>query len=499
MKTKPVERFVTKAAGVYLLVILLMVTFCEKAFRGLYHTNSLLRNAALLPIALAVGVCLWLCVRRCGTSGDRFAKRLWIWFAALLAVQLVIARSIWFYPGWDVESVYTSAQALARGEALDQAYFRLCGNNAPLTVLLSVPLWLADRLGMAVPYAVLPYLGAISTNAACFVGMLCVCRLTENAAARWFALIAETAWIALSAMMTIPYTDTFAVLFPMLAFYTFLGKRKPFVRWLLISLFCGIGAMIKPTVMIVWIAMLLLTAIRRLPWQLRSRAFWRRAGSIALALLLGVLPCKLMEKAALQLTSGTTSADGQLGAAHYLMMGMNGETYGGHSPDDVAYTTSFPTAAEKTSADLSRAWERLRSRSLAENLRFFAIKAYKSFSDGTFAMAGSFIIKEDVIRTDTLSVLLRNVYRERGDWNRLFSTVEQGIWLLLLSMCALGFLLGESSRFTAVMALTLVGLSCYLLLFETWPRYIFVYAPLFVAAATGALTIRRRGASPAAD
>lgn len=38
----------------------------------------------------------------------------------------------------------------------------------------------------------------------------------------------------------------------------------------------------------------------------------------------------------------------------YVLVGMNGATYGGHSPEDVASSTSFATLAERRSANLQR-------------------------------------------------------------------------------------------------------------------------------------------------
>ena len=77
-------------------------------------------------------------------------------FAAVLAVQLVVARCAWYKMGWDIANVYTTAEELARGQALtDPGYFRMCPNNAPLTILQAVPMWVAVRLGLAVPFVVL--------------------------------------------------------------------------------------------------------------------------------------------------------------------------------------------------------------------------------------------------------------------------------------------------------------------------------------------------------
>ena len=54
--------------------------------------------------------------------------------------------------GWDVATVYTTAEELALGLTPTQLeYFQGCPNNAPLTFLHFIPLWAAGKIGLAVP------------------------------------------------------------------------------------------------------------------------------------------------------------------------------------------------------------------------------------------------------------------------------------------------------------------------------------------------------------
>lgn len=128
-------------AGAMFVFVLGLLTLGQPALSRYYQNLSLAGNLALLPAALAgVALLLWGRARleaadaRPGGKGALWRMR--ALFAAVLAVQLVVARCAWYKMGWDIANVYTTAEELARGQALtDTDYFRLCPNNAPLTIL----------------------------------------------------------------------------------------------------------------------------------------------------------------------------------------------------------------------------------------------------------------------------------------------------------------------------------------------------------------------------
>ncbi len=478
------------AVDVVLVVVLGLVTLGQASFSFAYSQNALLPNIALLLLAAAMLALL--AVLRVRFAARPYPVGFWrrlpfVWAALLLIVQLVVARSVWFYPGWDVQSVYEAAGQIATGQPFNGDYFRLCPNNAPLTLLLAVPLWAAGRLGLAVPYAVLTYTGELMVNLACLFAALCVWRLTPSRFSRLGTLFLGTFWIALSLTATVPYTDAFSILFPALALYLWLRVKKQFVKWLAVSFVCFFGASIKPTALIFLLALLLVSvlgALRRGSW---NRAWWRRAGAVCLAVALGAAPAALWQVMTTAYLAGSAQPQEQLSETHYLMLGMNGETYGGHSPEDVAYSSSFPTLALRRQANLARAWERVSGRTFGQNLFFFSVKAYKAFSDGSLAANQSYLTLSKPARGDALSRFLRAVYYKNGALNPLWTTFSQLMWMGVLLLC-LAALFGRAgrNRVTAALALTLFGALCYLLLFEVWPRYLYLFTPLFtVLAALG--------------
>ena len=61
--------------------------------------------------------------------------------------------------------------------------------------------------------------------------------------------------------------------------------------------------------------------------------------------------------------------------------------------------------------------------------------------------------------------------------------VRQAIWLLVLLGCLAAVLFRSREYAVQLCALSLLGLTAYQLLFEVWPRYLFLYAPLFLVLA----------------
>lgn len=405
------------AMGCMLLTVLALLLFAQPAFSAYYTNLSQLSYIALLPVSALLIAFLFYLRHREGENLQSFSPwALRAVFLVVLGIQFLVARCCWYKMGWDISVVYTTAEELGLGLPLSNpSYFTLCPNNAPLTILQTLPLWVAGKIGLGVPFVVLPYIDAVLLNLSAYACVRCVQMLTKSRVAHLFAIFVAITWIALSPYILFPYTDTFAIPFPILALYAWLRIRRPAIKWFFVSGLCFFGASIKPTVLIFLIALILLSLCQFLAQRDFSVKVWKRGVIIAAALIIGALPGRLFQQASTVYLAGTAKPQEQLSVTHYLMLGMNGDTYGGHSVDDVNFSQSYATLDERQPANLRRAWERLTSRSLTENLHFFAVKAYKAYADGSFASHSSFIELEVPQRPGAFSAFLRDFYHKRGD------------------------------------------------------------------------------------
>lgn len=500
-----IPRWLSALYGMALAAILCLLTFGQGTYSQYIGNDALLGNLPLTGLGLLLTAAGLMLFRRFGKSGGietpAFSARgTWLLcglYLGLFALQCLVARSIWFYVGFDPGTVRLNAAALATGAPIDGDYFRLCPNNAPLTVLLALPYWIGYRLGLAEPYVLDVYFSVLSVNLSCFFAMSCLCLFTGRKGIRLFFFALSTVFVLFSPYIVMPYTDSFAILFPILALRILLSGWKTPLRYGGASLVCFFGAAIKPTALIFLIAALILGACAWLrTLSVDSAPAWKRGLAVLLAVALGCLPGVGYQRWATALLAGSAKPEEMLDTAHYLMIGLDDQYWGGHSVEDLAYSQSFPTLKERNAANLAKAWAQVRQRGLSGNLHFFSVKAYKAYADGTFAFNGSALMDAVPKRTDGLARFLRSVFHRARPLNKLYCTLMQGLWLLILALCAAAALLCRRRREVQLIALSLLGLTAYQLLFEVWPRYLFLYAPFFLLlAALGLETIAQTARS----
>ena len=176
----------------------------------------------------------------------------------LFAGQWMIIRGIWFYPAWDPYVVWHTAQQLAEGVAFPHLdYFSFIPHNVVLPMLLSIPYRLGMKLGLAEPHVMLLLCSAASINLTCFLTTLCLRRLTGSWRVTLWGAGLLTVFILLSPFSAIAYSDAFSILFPVLALLIYLSALRTPIKWFWGTVVSGVGATIKPTVFIFWIAVVL--------------------------------------------------------------------------------------------------------------------------------------------------------------------------------------------------------------------------------------------------
>ena len=208
-----------------LLWVLGLVTLGQRAMEGYYAHGFCVENWVLLLAAAGLtGLCVWrLRVRPAKLPQPASSVRM-SWaraalYLALFAVQCLMARCLWFYFAFDPSAVRQGAEALALGQPLSEewlVYFRQCPNNAPLTVLLSLVYGLGMKLGLAEPYVLEVYGAALLTNLSVAAAMAVLRRLRVRPSVRRVGFGLAAVWLLFSPFIIMPYTDTYACLFPVL-------------------------------------------------------------------------------------------------------------------------------------------------------------------------------------------------------------------------------------------------------------------------------------------
>ena len=485
----------------FLGLILILLMF----FSGMEHAcqrTFLLPDYALMLgglLVLAAGAYLPLPA----AQGRRYGW--WVLGMCLLlfAVQLLVATQTYFWPGWDADTVLINANTLAFGDTWDLSYgyYATYPNNLLITVLEKWLLQLAAWLGIGEPQRLL-VLAAVncainSLSCALVYRTLCI-MARPRTALLGFGL--SVALFGLSPWTLVPYTDSLALVFPILMLWNVLrpaatraGKAG---KWALLGILAGVGYAIKPQTLIVAIAVGLVAL-----GQCFGKGQYKRLPALLLSAAL-VVTCFVGVRLGLnQLYVGEgfeLEPDERFGVSHYLMMGLNETTNGVWSPEDVALSAECNGADERTRTNLTQSAQRLADMGVGGYARHLAKKTLVNYDDGTFAwgMEGVFFKESYDAPDTTLAPLLRGLTYPDGAGFALRSTLAQAVWLLVLMLCFCAGL-GAGERGRCVLLLSLVGLMLFEALFEARARYLYHFAPLFcVAAALGLQNLRRLARRP---
>ena len=426
--------------------------------------------------------------------------------ALLFAAQVFITYHAYFFSVWDARYVLEGARAFAYDmpEAISVDYFSMYPNNLTLAGiyggLLRLPMCLGAELGEERGLLLL-ILVQCALNTACGLLLWSLTRRVAEAfsdgvtaaQAALVALIAYAVLIGLSPWFLVPYSDSSALIFPVLLLWLYERLRGRLPSALLLGALGTLAFMIKPQASIPLIAIALceLAAliVRR---SKRSAVFLILMGS---AFLLVVLPAQsVMERQiGIELDS-----DRAMNPAHYVNMGLNAEHDGAFNMPDLDAVLAVP-AKERTAWCLRTAWARVKEYGVPGMAEHLLRKALVNFADGGFAWGIDFARNDLPVKDERLTPWVRSVVYSDGTRYPALHALEQAVWLLLLVLCPFGafglrrLCAEQETPVPAAMLLSVIGIIAFNMLFEAKARYVFVMVPVMIAvSAAGLCALRGR-------
>ena len=457
---------------------------CKKGF--------ILPNAALLIIAIAAVAAIFLLSTRAEEKIQTIRiKRISVF---LFFLQGYIFYNIQFHTlSWDSYVVFGNAQIILSGqtESLDNLYFSIYPNNQLILFLESVLL----RINKAV--------GVLDKDGFMFI-VLVQCFLSALTGKLLFEIIEEltgkyryavTGWllyvilIGLSGWNVVIYTDMLGLIFPLSVFRVWMKKKennRKWLSWLAIFTLSFWGFKMKPTTIIVPIAILLaeisslVSSINksRIKQILSECAKWTGIGAACLVI------SGLLFQACIKSTGLTVDKEKNLGIFHTIMMGLNSESDGVYTHDDVEFSKGIEGKKERTQAQIEVIKERLSDYGFVGLIEHLNRKSLVIFNDGTFAWGneGGFydVLYEN--KNDVICPILKELYYNTGSNYIYFASVEQAVWIFVLFF-SVGIIFAEKNKENFVIVLSLVGIVIFTFLFEARARYLILYVPFFVIAA----------------
>ncbi len=491
--------------GIYaflsVLILALLVVCDQRADYPEWARNqSVLPNVVLMPLGAALLAAVmaawkrWVAPRRIFQRifSDGFYGCLWGMSLLLLLLQVFLSYHLYFIVGWDVGIVTGIADGLQTGTEVigDFYYFSQYPNNVGIVYLLAIVGSVASFFGLEGYYAYV-LAGCAMVNLAGVLTALSIKEITGSKKAGLSAFLLFALLIGIHPWMVVPYTDAYSILFPILTLYLYLCACrasviwKKGVFWFLTGL-CGLcGYYIKPSAVIVLIAVLCLEGIALLVRKGYGRAFVFHLGMILLAFgaSLGIRAHML------EYTGCDLQEDLRFSYTHYLMLGLNEENAGAYYTEDYAFSSAQPDQETRARENLRVAGERLRGYGPMGCVRFLGRKLLINYNDGMFAWEkeGVFEISPSWVLDTPVKQWVEKIFRKDAEWYPYYATFAQGCWVVTLFLGAAGALRKRREREHPigedVLYIALIGSFLFVMIFEARSRYLYNMTPVYLSAA----------------
>ena len=513
-KIKVIKKIYAAAAIAFLLLfvpvfLLLIIRGNNVGYWDGYKQLSLLPNYILFFVSiLAVGI-LFLADRLLKKLPDnRYTYGAIIVYALIISFimykcKIFIAENIAFMGGWDCGIVANTAKWVYAGTPMMECY-----EDYFLIIDINVPaVWLLNRLyGFALSMTDYPYYPEfiwiqyetlLYCLAVFFLGMTALV-MTKKVRYAFFVTSISAVVLGLPPWNIIPYTDSSSIVFPVIAlfFYSLFADSTTKIRylyWFVMLLCIRLGALFKPTVYMILIAILAVELSKL--FLLKKRSI--NGLIICLTMLLLVFLAGSFAKKGIYKDIGYTPDERYREAwSTILVSGINQETSGGvyASYTNIRDYVDRPKS-ERIMADLAYIRGRVEEMGIPGTIKFFVQKSVMNFNDGTFSWykEGSFDIYEyPVLYFTEYTGFLNSFFRDGGKYYGLFTNISQILWLFLLIGLVANAVLFAFFQFSrecadkseisvrAALILAVLGTYIYILLFEGRARYLITNLSLLI-------------------
>lgn len=415
----------------------------------------------------------------------------------LFAVQILIVYSLKRDVGWDMQRLNILAEQMMTKpmDSIDFSYLNMYPNNSLLVVFLVGCQKVFAFMGLRISSVNMSVVNIIFVD---FAGIMLyqVVKFFKGRRLGYASFVIYVLLIGVSPWIMVPYSDTLSILYPITLFYLFIllynkACKRIYICAFAFGVLALVGYQIKPTNIIVLIAIAIFVVLRVL--QLKNII---RIASLSSVVILGVLSAYLTTSFLIQTTfDGRIDNSQSIPMTHFMMMGLKKQKfgksdaykYGGYSNDDFEYTKSFETKGEKTKATMDVIKKRLGDYGVLGYANYINGKVNWILGDGTFYWQheGWFFRSKPRKTNNAVVRGVQQFYFLGGKYNKVFTTFEQTLWLMLLLAIGCSVLVVNKNKRDEyfIIRMSVFGMMLFLILFEARSRYLINYLPFFIMLA----------------
>jgi len=411
----------------------------------------------------------------------------------IFLIQIFIAYQIYFYTGWDASAVRNAAFYFIEHPEKIAKYFNLYfsyhANQTSITIMLGYIMKFFHQLGISNYYFGTVVFSVLSVNVSGLLLALNLNKLIKNKIVVFIGFALFTILCSISPWITIPYSDTFMMIFPSIALYIYLNLKDnkwDILLWTILFTSVFIGSLIKPQSLIMGIAIVLYEIVIKRKHSLKQELI--RLTTIVLIGLITFISTSALQKSLVELGQFEQNPEFAFTIPHYLMVGLNLDSYGTYTSEDAEISYGQFTIVDREAKN----WEIIHSRLnyLNENgwINFLINKAVINFNDGSFAwgMEGDFYQKI-FNRDSSITTALRNYYYHDGAYFDYFLLLKQFVWLGIIGLMFIQILIKKKEDEIYLLYIICIGIILFNMIFEARARYLFAFVPYFIMVASCSL------------
>lgn len=475
-----------------IILICLIFQHIEYAREKEYFINNFLA----LPLGIILVLIIYFLVKRIVNKENikNEKKILIVASISLFVIQVFCVLNYYFYTDWDVKTIIDSAYAIANGDIDNVAtgYFSMYPNNLLLLFLFSKIIEICNIVGLkACSYELILIFQCFLYMCVGIITFFIIKKLLKSSRLAWFGWILYILTLGISPWVSIPYSDSIGVIFPVLILllYCYIPSssiKRIIIKYLVIGSCTIIAYQIKPQTSIVTIAILIIEifSINRARWKKYMAGMLAFVVGGALALGICSAACKSLEI--------PLDKERSHGITHFLMLGANYQAMGVWNQEDIDISNSCQSVEEREKVNLTEFFNRVSSMGIDGVLKLIVRKTLTNFNDGTFCWGGEGTFYYNILpeKNNLGSRLLRNLYYNRNisPYYIYYEYFAQIIWMGVLSLSIVAGLY-KDNKIQIVIMLALIGLTIFETIFEARARYLITYVPFFIIMVSMGITV----------
>ena len=391
-------------------------------------------------------------------------------------IQILIGYAFMVNPTWDFGRVYEIVVAFAKSThpIFGAPYLYMCENNIPITIMFDLIFKCFYTLGVKNHLLETGiFINIIMIDISLIYTYLLVSKINKNSGKPFlfFLLLSSP----LLFYIPIFYTDTISLPFGIITIYY--GYKYLFesqkTRYLLIAgISMGIGYLLKPTVLIIGIAMIIFLMLKK-----KKINYYQFVSLLFLPVIVLILGQKVFvnhffDQESLELY--------KIPKTHYILIGLenNGE-YSDKRLEDINKEVGQENRKKMVQNNIKKRIKEMIEKK--EVLSFYNRKIAFTWTDGTF------FAFEKLHREPIHPELTKNIYSNENN-DILYWTFSNSEWIIIIVLMILGvvfrkYLPDKIQELGIIINISIVGIILFLLIWETRSRYLVNFVPLFLVDA----------------